>query len=571
MTKETNWAHFVEAFSPNQADLDLIAEFIHSEGLPCTTDVLLHYLLQYKLAEAQGRLSDLNIEQLPPDTVIYQQSGDYKVGQRIYIASKGQMAIVEDKKPEQYPTTPDGGRTTILHPCQCIWPRLEDGTVPERGFICAAPFLRRDLPPGSMGDLIEHHGRQLRDKLKNSLRYDTGRRFVSFEREWFLRDLLEADDEDTAQEVIDLFLERGKPASGLEIAYALFEDVSDPVVTFSLGVLLSNQPSLFKPVRKSPPPVLWFVHPTKIDKPKRRAVPPVRRKIVESDPKVIKSGEPGKPRKKKTKARRRRRVEFAIPIGYRESGTIPLNGKTAGVFPSGLGDISLVFIDARGDLRMKGGLSHEKGYAWGILDWLEGHGIPAGGKIVLERTEDEFELKIDYIPAVRAQTYSVRVVESASGELVAYTRQITPPCEVDLATYEYSTIFEDREALWVEATDAIFDVICYIFPVLAKCDADGAVHYKTISSAVSYIRRCAPNTVWGLLSMHEGCFQQVEGRLGFWCFDRDKVVGLEETEIVRNALLPKIITLDSEVQTLQTKLSVLKKQVRDQGIRLQAM
>ena len=220
---------------------------------------------------------------------------------------------------------------------------------------------------------------------------------------------------------------------------------------------------------------------------------------------------------------------------------------------------------------MKGGLSHEKGYAWGILDWLEGHGIPAGGKIVLERTEDEFELKIDYIPAVRAQTYSVRVVESASGELVAYTRQITPPCEVDLATYEYSTIFEDREALWVEATDAIFDVICYIFPVLAKCDADGAVHYKTISSAVSYIRRCAPNTVWGLLSMHEGCFQQVEGRLGFWCFDRDKVVGLEETEIVRNALLPKIITLDSEVQTLQTKLSVLKKQVRDQGIRLQAM
>ncbi len=562
-------SYFIETFSPNQADLDLMAKFIRSEDVPCTTDVLLHYLLQCKLAEVQGRSGSLDIEQLPPDAVIYQMAGDYEVGQRIYIASRGQMAIVEDKKPEQYATTPNGLRTVWRH-CQCIQVRLEDGTA--KRFICAAPFLEPDLPPeSSLGDLIEHHGKPLRDKLKQSLRYDADHRFVSFEREWFMRDLLIANDEDTTQQVVDLLTQRSKPASILEIAYILFEDVSDPVVTFSLGVLLNSQSSLFRPVRKSPPPVLWFVreHPTKPDKPKRRAVPPIRGKIVESDPKVIKIEKPRKP-PKKTKVRRRRRVEFAIPVGYRESGTIPLNGKTAGVFPPGSGDIPLVLIDARGDLRMEGGVSHEEGYAWGIFNWLEEQGIPAGGMIVLERTEDEFELKIDYVPAARARTYSVRVVESANGKLVAYTRQITPPCEVDLAVYEHSTIFEDPKALWAEATDAIFDVICYIFPVLTKGDPNGAAHYKTISSAVSYIRRCAPSTVWSLLSMHE-CFRQVEGRPGFWCFDRDKVIGLEETEIVRNALLPKIIALDNEVRTLQTKLSALKRQVQDQAMRLQAM
>lgn len=382
MTKETNWAHFVGAFSPNQADLDLLSEFIRSEGIPCTTDFLLYYLLQYKLVEAQGRSGSLDIEQLSPDTVIYQIAGDYEVGQHIYIASKGQMAIVEDKQPAPYPTS--NGLHTVWHPeCQSIRVKLEDGA--KKSFICAAPFFRPDLPPGSMSDLIEYHGKQLRDKLKNSLWYDADRRFVSFGREWFLRDLLVANDEDTAQEVMDLFLERGKPASVLEIVHALFEDVSDPVITFSLRVLLNSRTSLFKLVRKSPP-VLWFVHITKVDKPKRRAVRRVRRKITESDPKVIKSEEPGKPRKRKTKARRRRRVEFAIPIGYRESGTIPLNGKTAGVFPSGLGDIPLVFIDARGDLRMKGGVSHEERYAWGIFDWLEEHGIIAGGKILRSST-----------------------------------------------------------------------------------------------------------------------------------------------------------------------------------------
>jgi len=570
MTKETNWAHFVEAFSPNQADLDLIAEFIRSERVPCTTDVLLHYLLQHKLAEAQGRSGNLDIKQLPPGTVIYQQAGDYEVGQRIYIASRGQMAIVEDKQSEEYPTTPDGGRSTIRHPCKSIRVKLEDGTVPNR-FICAAPFLRPTLPlSGAIGDLIEYHGKQLRDKLKNSLWYDTGRRFVSFDREWFLQDLLIAN-EDTAQEVRGLLLERSKPASVLEIAYALFEDVSDPVITFSLSVLLNSRSDLFQLTRRSPPPVLWSVceDSTKVDKPERIAVPPVRRKITESD-KVVKSEEPRKPRKK-TKTQCRQRVEFAIPIGYRESGTIPLNSKTAGVFPSGLGNIPLVFIDARGNSRMQGGVSHEEEYAWGIFDWLEKYHIPSGGMIALERTDDEFELKIDYVPAARARPYSVRAVKWVNGKLVAYTRQITPECEVDLAMYEYSTIFEDPTAMWAEATDAIFDVICYIFPVLAEGDPDDAVHYKTISSAVSYIRRCAPSTVWALLSMHKGCFRQVEERPGFWRFDRGKVVGLEETEIVRNALLPKIMRLDSEIRTLQTKLSALKKQVRDQALRLQAM
>jgi hypothetical protein len=562
--------HFVDTFSPNQADLNFLADFIRSEGVPCTTDVLLHHLLQWKLMKAQGRSGSLDIEQLPPDTVIYQMAGDYEVGQRIYIASRGQMAVVKYKKSDQYATTPNGLRT-VWHPCQFIRVRLEDGTVKQ--FICAAPFLAPASPAESdLGNLIEHHGKQLRDELKKYLWHDADRRFVSFEREWFLRDLLVANDEDTAQEVIELLLEQGTPASVLEIAHILFEDVSDPVLTFSLGVLLNSRSNLFRSVRKSPPPALWFVHDrytTKVDKPRRRAVPSVRRKIIDSDPRVLKSEERGKPRKK-TKARRRQRIEFAIPIGYRESGTIPLNDKTAGVFPSGLGDIPLVFVDARGDLRMKGGVAYEEGYAWGILDWLEKYGIPAGGMTVLERTENEFELKIDYVPAPHAQTYSVRVVEVANGQLVAYTRQITPPCEVDPAMYEYSTIFECPRALWAEATDAIFDIICCIFPVLAEGDPDDAVHYKAISSAVSYIRRCGPNTVWALLSMHE-CFQQVEGRPGFWFLDRDKVVGLEETEIVCNALFPKIITLDNGVRTLQTKLSILEGQVRDQAIRLQAM
>lgn len=563
----TDRDYFVETFSPDRADLELLARFIRSEGVPCTTDVLLHRLLQHKLAE--GRSDSVDIEELPPDTVIYQKAGDYRVNQRIYIASEGRMAIVERKEPKPYATPRDGGRTTFWHKCQCIEVRLADGTVKQ--FICAAPFLESALPAkSSLGDLIELRGRQLRDRLKHSLWNDSARRFASFQREWCLRELLVANDEATVQEIEHLLLRRGTPTSVLEIASILFEDVSDPVVVFSLGVLL-NSSNLFRRVRESPPPELWFLseHPTKVDVPKRRAVPSVRRKIIESDPRVVKTEKPRK-RRTKTKIRRRRRVELIVPVGYPESGTLPVNSKTSGVFPAGSGEIPLIFIDARSGLRMQGGVSHDDGHSWGLFDWFQAYDIRAGAKIVIERTDDEFVLKVDYVPAACPVTYRLRVVTWQAGELVSFTREFTPAYEVDAEIYEYSTVFEDPKALWAEATDAIFDIICCVFPALAQGDADGAVHYRTISSAVSYVRRCAPSTVWALLSTHE-CFQHVAGRPGYWSFERDRVIGLEETEIVRNAMLPQVIAVDKEAQALQTELDALQTQALDQAVRLQAM
>ena len=564
----TTWTHFVGTFSANRADLGLAAKFIRSTGVPCTTDVLLYHLLQCRLADAQCRSRDFDFDQLSPDTVIYQQAGDYQVGQRIFIASENQMAIVEKKWPDRYATTKNGLHT-VWYSIQCIRVRLENGTVKK--WVCAAPFLDPTLPVGSnLGDVIEQFGKPLRGKLKRCLWRDPNCRFVSFDRQWFLRDLLTANDTDTAEEVEVFLLQRGIPASVLEIAHCLFEDVSDSVGIFSLGVLLKSSPDQFRVVRESPPPVLWFVkeYPIKVEEPKGISVPPVPRRIIEKNPRFVTVERRGK-RRKKTSARRKRRVEFAIPIGYREGGTIPLNNRTAGIFPSGSGDIPLIFIDARGGSLMKGGVSHEEEYAWGIRDWLDNNGIPAGGQIVLERTESEFEIKIDYVPAARTQIYSIRVVKWVDGELLSYTRQITPECEVDRAMYEYSTIFEDPDAMWAEATDAIFDIICYVVPALAKGDPDDAVHYRTISSAVSYIRRCAPSTVWTLLSTCK-CFQQVEGKPGFWSLDRNEVVGLQETEIVRYALLPKIITVDDHVRALQVKLSALENKVQEQALRLKA-
>ncbi len=563
-----DWNTVIDSFCIESADLDLLVKLIRSRGTPCTTDVLLHYLLEWKLAESESE--SLDLKELPVDAVIYQAAGDYRVHQRIFIASEGRMGVVQAREPLSYATSEDDGRTTVWRQCQRIEVRLEDGTL--KRLMCAAPFIERVLMAnGGLGDVLELRGQQLRDSLKHSLRHDTHRRFVSFEGEWFLRELLIADDEHTVKRVEDLLLRRATPVSASDIASALFGDASDPVVIFSLGVLLNSQPTRFRRLRESDSRSLWSVLDKRmgLSPAARRAVPPVQRRLVETDPRAVRTGDPGRPRTE-IDTRRRQRVELTIPVGYPESETLPINPHTAAVFPEGSGDIPLVFIDPRSGSRLEGGLSHDEGQCWGLGDWFRAYEIHPGARITIERTEDESVLKVDYVPATRPVTYRLLALRWEAGRLTCSTREFTPLYEVNPEIHQCSTILEDPGALWAEPTDAMFDIICYIFPVLAQGDADGAVHYKTISSAVSYIRRCVPRTVWALLSMHR-CFQEARGRPGFWQFDRDKVAGLEETEILRNASLPGLIALENEAQAMLTKLSVLERQVRDQTARLQAV
>lgn len=563
-----NWNAFVDSFCIDPADLDLLDKLIRSRGTPCTADVLLHYLLQWKLAE--GRSESLDLRELPADAVMYQAAGDYKVDQRIFMAGEGQMGIVQAREPLSYATREDDGRTTVWHECQRIEVRLEDGTL--KRLTCAAPFIERVLiANGGLGDVLERRGQQLRDSLKHSLRHDTHHRFVSFEGEWFLRELLIADDAHTLERVEDLLLRRATPASASDIASALFGDASDPVVIFSLGVLLNSQPTRFRRVRESDSRSLWSVLDNRmgLNPAARRAVPPVQRRVVETAPRAVQTEEPGRPRTE-TDARRRQRVKLTMLVGYPESGTLPINAQTAAMLPQGPGDLPLVFIDPRSGSRLEGGVSHDEGHAWGLGDWFRTYEVRPGARITLEGTEDESVLKVDYVPATRPVTYRLRVLRWEGDHLVSCAREFTPLYEVNPGIYRCSTVLEDPGALWAEPTDAVFDILCYIFPVLAQGDADGAVHYKTISSAVSYVRRCVPRTVWTLLSMHD-CFQEASGRPGFWQFDRDKVADLEETEILRNASLPGLVALENEAQAMLTRVSALEAQVRDQTMRLQAM
>jgi hypothetical protein len=314
-----------------------------------------------------------------------------------------------------------------------------------------------------------------------------------------------------------------------------------------------------------PDTAIW---PPPPGKPKQMRIPPVRseiqigtRQLPRDLQQVLDSIEDELQEPVET-YRRVSQVDFAITASHQLHGTLPLTQRTRGIFPPGDADAPITFIDARSGESIPGGFSPKDRYAWGLTEWYETYQIPAGGKIRLERTEVEGEIKVDYVPASKGlETCWVRKVsyDQSTDELTAVTTKRTYWCEVDKDLLMHGLIFEDPQAMQKEATKSIFDVICLALPVLAE--QGESVHYKQLFNCVNYIRRCSPYTVFAELSSRP-CFRRDPNRPGHWFFD-------EQMASKINPAIKIIERLDERLALLHQKMDTLQTRAEEQARRLE--
>ena len=76
----------------------------------------------------------------------------------------------------------------------------------------------------------------------------------------------------------------------------------------------------------------------------------------------------------------------------------------------------ITFIDGRWGKRFTGWVVPDGRYVCGLSQWYEEHGIPVGGHVVLERTENPAEVMIDLKPH-RSKREWVRVARVEGDQL----------------------------------------------------------------------------------------------------------------------------------------------------------
>lgn len=212
-------------------------------------------------------------------------------------------------------------------------------------------------------------------------------------------------------------------------------------------------------------------------------------------------------------------IVVTLNYPHRRAGTLPLTPKTGPFFPEADDHHARVtLIDRRSSQEMSGWVVSKGKYVIGLEQWYTKNQLPVGAYVSLYRTDDPLTIMIDYQP-LRLKRDWLRVAVPRDGRLSFQLLKQPISCEYDdlmvVGINDYSAI----DSLWIndqESQRPLFNLLRQIFPELAKLNPQGAVHAKTLYTAVNIVRRCPPGPIFYELSTR-ACF--IPMGHGYWSYD----------------------------------------------------
>jgi hypothetical protein len=212
-------------------------------------------------------------------------------------------------------------------------------------------------------------------------------------------------------------------------------------------------------------------------------------------------------------------VVVILNYPHRRAGTLPITPKTAVFFPKADDHhVRITIIDKRSGQQMPGWVNSGNKYVAGLGKWYNQNQLPTGAYISLYSTDDPLTVMVDY-QKVRVKREWVRVALYQSGQMSFQLLKQPIGCEYDdlmiIGVSDEAAI----DSAWSDTKQLqkpLLSILRQVFPELAKLNPQGAVHAKTLYSAVNVMRRCPPGPVFHELST-QACF--IPMGHGYWTFD----------------------------------------------------
>lgn len=209
---------------------------------------------------------------------------------------------------------------------------------------------------------------------------------------------------------------------------------------------------------------------------------------------------------------------IALNYAYWQAGIIPVVPTIEYLLPEASRSlIYLQLIDGRSGDVVSAWYTPDFNYMAGLKPWLDKYNLPVGAFIILTKTDDPMKFVIDYQPR-RLQQEWVRSVKVEQDRLVFGMAKVQLACEYD----ELMIIIDedinglDRLAYKVQQEQiSNHTLLRQIFPELMKLTSQGAVHIKTLYSALNLVKRCPPGPLLETL-VTEAAFEEIGH--GYWTY-----------------------------------------------------
>jgi hypothetical protein len=211
-------------------------------------------------------------------------------------------------------------------------------------------------------------------------------------------------------------------------------------------------------------------------------------------------------------------VTFILNYPHRREGTLPVLPTILSILPEPDNPLlALQFIDGRTGDSWYGWWVTDHNYIYGLEDWYRTHQIPVGAFVNLTKTDDPHKLVVDLVPHPTQQEH-VRVASVRNDRLVFEMKRRRLVCRYD----ELMIIGEEGsvsiEVLWERVRReklALYDLLVQILPELVKLTSQGAVHFKTIYSAINILKRTSPGPLMQELIMQDSFVSMGHG---YWTY-----------------------------------------------------
>lgn len=501
-----NPAYWTTAFQLDQNDIEFLQEYLQSRERPTPEADLVQALV-----ESRFRREEQRIRRELARGAVYQPKNAYTVGQALVFPQMDfAVGTVTAARPGANPEHGDFDVLTVA---------FEQGK--PRFFAANLKTAHKlNLQAGDDGltqedvagadVIIERYGRDLRQRLREQLLALENTPFVHLGRYWSLSNLLAEVHVgllNIAEAVIEV---RGMPLSTADILpeLSLPREIPPALAAFSVDRAMSEDERFVDVGTDSREWYLERLMPKEaITIPRRLQYQPVSfdRDALgvpmlqlewEMDDEWADGGVTS------VSAARLPRVEITLIYPHRRSGTVPLTERTSSFFPIREGKRSLItFIDGRWGKRFAGWVVPSGRFVCGLGEWYEEHGIPVGGYVVLERTDNPAEVIVDLKPH-RSKREWVRVARVEGNQLKFQMQKHMIACDYDetmiVAEADAASTDELRRKLYRQDV-SVYQWVDELAPQLMGLSTQGTVHAKTVYSAVNLMRRAAPGPVFAAL------------------------------------------------------------------------
>jgi len=513
-------AFWRDEYEVPEKDLDFVAGVILEAGRPQTIDalasaVILHRLQLEKEAAARQARS----------THLYQPKGQYELGQELaFSAADYAVGRIVAVRP---------GHNPKYGPFSVIRVAFADGS-PEREFVAGLdqphPLNRpiEELLGGEAdiddAELVRSFGHYVARRLEPALAANSD--FVSFDRLWFLRELMPEVHVGYLNLAEAMIYEAGHPLPAREILVGL----ELAAATSAEGQLFALNSALGKDERfdnvgmvEDPIWYLRALEPEAVFRPPEVLRPAYRATggeylgitmldMVEEIGDELDDIETIPPREVEG-------VHFEVTFPHLYAGTMPATLKFLSLLPSdGRRRLPLTFLDPTADRRFQVWAVTEGRYVCGLSDWYTSVGMTIGGQVSVVPISEPLTFAISARPTRTKRGEWVRSASIANDALALQMQRVVVGVRCDANLLVDAPNREGIARLMARTESASLSLegmIRRAFEELSKLSGRGIVHAKSLYSVANMLRRTGAVPVFAELT-RRACYDPVGD--GFWAY-----------------------------------------------------